>query len=324
MKSSKKQIATANFNENVTPIINNEKPKKYLFMNETCEIGIDEAGRGPVLGPMVYGCCFWPLDKKDYFKKKYGFTDSKQLNEEQREMMFDQIKSCQYTELGYFTTVLNADLLSNLMLAESKSGGKNLNTISHNTAIDLINKVKALGVNVTKVILDTVGQPESYKRLLQSRLNDSRIEIIVESKADLNHPVVSASSICAKVTRDRVLADWVYQEQKRIDKDYGCGYPSDPKAKEWLKRNLDPVFGFPTLVRFSWKTCYSILEDHKMEINWKDDPDEKDQKKQQKLQFNSKKDDGHRNQDQNQMKSQKLRDNNKSIKNLGIKREISF
>jgi len=43
------------------------------------------------------------------------------------------------------------------MLAESKSGGKNLNTISHNTAIDLINKVKSLGVNLKKVILDTVG-----------------------------------------------------------------------------------------------------------------------------------------------------------------------
>lgn len=49
------------------------------------------------------------------------------------------------------------DYLSNTMLAEHRSGGKNLNTISHDTAIDLINKVKALGVNVKKVILDTVG-----------------------------------------------------------------------------------------------------------------------------------------------------------------------
>jgi hypothetical protein len=59
--------------------------------------------------------------------------------------------------LGYFTTVLSAEYLSNTMLAEYRRGGKNLNAISHDTAIDLINKVKALGVNVKKVILDTVG-----------------------------------------------------------------------------------------------------------------------------------------------------------------------
>lgn len=86
-----------------------------------------------------------------------------------------------------------------------KSGGKNLNTISHDTAIDLINKVRSLGINVKRVILDTVGQPHTYKELLTRRLGGN-FEIIVESKADANHPVVSAASICAKVTRDRVLA----------------------------------------------------------------------------------------------------------------------
>jgi len=90
--------------------------------------------------------------------------------------------------------------------------------------------------------------------LLISRLRDSNLEIVVESKADLNHAVVSAASICAKVTRDHTLASWDFPENKPIDSDFGCGYPGDPKAKEWLKRNLDPVFAFPTLVRFSWKT----------------------------------------------------------------------
>ena len=77
--------------------------------------------------------------------------------------MFDEIKNMEFTELGFFTTVLSAEYLSNTMLAEFKSGGKNLNNISHDTAIDLINQVKATGVRVKRVILDTVGQPESYK-----------------------------------------------------------------------------------------------------------------------------------------------------------------
>ncbi len=54
----------------------------YSFKDEECEIGIDEAGRGPVLGPMVYGCCFWPISVSKDMKKEYGFTDSKQLTEE--------------------------------------------------------------------------------------------------------------------------------------------------------------------------------------------------------------------------------------------------
>jgi len=108
--------------------------------------------------------------------------------------------------------------------------------------------------------------------LLKYRLNDDKIEIIVESKADFNHPVVSAASICAKVTRDQVLREWKFPEaNKEFDNEYGCGYPSDPKAKAWLRRNLDPVYGFPTLVRYSWKTCTTILEDHKINVDWKDD-----------------------------------------------------
>lgn len=109
------------------------------------------------MGPMVYGCTFWPIAKRDHFKHKYGFTDSKVLSEAQREQMFEDIRKIEYTELGYFTAVLHADYLSNLMLAEPKSGGKNLNKISHDAAIDLINQVKSMGINVKRVILDTVG-----------------------------------------------------------------------------------------------------------------------------------------------------------------------
>jgi ribonuclease H2 subunit A len=160
--------------------------------------------------------------------------DSKKLTAASRDEMFEQIKGMEYRELGWFVTVLPADYLSNTMLAEFGNGGKNLNKISHDTAIDLINKVIAQGVRVKKVILDTVGQADKYKQIVMTALQDPNIEIVVESKADANHPVVSAASICAKVTRDSVLRDWVYPEAKAIDSDFGCGYPSDPKAKDWL------------------------------------------------------------------------------------------
>lgn len=92
--------------------------------------------------------------------------DSKQTTEQEREEMFEKIKSLEFKEMGYFTAVLMPDYLSNAMLADPGKGGKNLNHISHDTAIELINKVKAMGVRVKKVILDTVGPPHSYKALL--------------------------------------------------------------------------------------------------------------------------------------------------------------
>jgi ribonuclease H2 subunit A len=56
-------------------------------------------------------------------------------------------------------------------------------------------------------------------------------------------PCVSAASICAKVTRDNVLKNWHYKENLKI-KEYGSGYPGDPKTKQFLDANIDPVFGY--------------------------------------------------------------------------------
>lgn len=65
--------------------------------------------------------------------------DSKQLSETDRDRLFADINSINHTELGYFVSILHSEYLSNTMLAEFDNGGKNLNKISHDTAIDLIN-----------------------------------------------------------------------------------------------------------------------------------------------------------------------------------------
>ena len=74
-------------------------------------------------------------------------------------------------------------------------------------------------------------------------------EVVSESKADDKYPVVSAASIIAKVTRDSLLDNWEFVENKDglryIQHNFGCGYPSDPLSKQWLQEYLDPCFVFP-------------------------------------------------------------------------------
>ena len=119
---------------------------------------------------------------------------------------------------------------------------------------------------------------------------DADTEIICESKADDTYTIVSAASIVAKYTRDKILADWVYREQKialnqilcpidlnvRFSRAFGNGYPGDVGARKWLKLSFDPVYGYPAIVRFSWSTTQKLLVNDKGKdlVYWFDLADE--------------------------------------------------
>ena len=51
-----------------------------------------------------------------------------------------------------------------------------------------------------------------------------------------------------------MLEKWNFEEKGEFDKQFGCGYPGDEITRMWLQRNHDKTFGFPSVVRFSWKT----------------------------------------------------------------------
>lgn len=121
-------------------------------------MGIDEAGRGPVLGPMVYGCCAWPVSYEDELKKE-GFNDSKQLTEEKRDFIFSRMEVLQNEKLYYEVRVLSARFLSNRMLAKQRDS---LNQLSFDAAYSLIDSVMSRGFNVTHIFIDTVGKKETY------------------------------------------------------------------------------------------------------------------------------------------------------------------
>ncbi|GLE00405.1 hypothetical protein PINS_up009162 [Pythium insidiosum] len=210
-------------------------------------LGIDEAGRGPVMGPMVYGAAYWPVDENAAMSA-LGFDDSKALSIESREALFNKMKENE--RLGWIVRLISAAEISDKMQRQTS----NLNEISRDAAIQLIKEVQAKGVNVKQVFVDTVGDPKWYENFLTKHFHGT-IEFRVAKKADSLFKVVSAASIAAKVTRDRVISDWEWETPSlTLSKEFGSGYPSDPRTKAWLTESMDPVFAFPNIVRFSWGT----------------------------------------------------------------------
>ncbi|KAG0002447.1 Ribonuclease H2 subunit A [Entomortierella chlamydospora] len=245
-----------------------------LEPDQECILGVDEAGRGPVLGPMVYGICYCPLSKADELAN-LGFADSKTLKEDERDNLLEVIMS-RPDLIGWSVRVLSPMDISNSMLRKEKY---NLNALAHDITIQLIRETIASGVNLREVYVDTVGPPESYQRKLEN-LFPSITKIVVAKKADSKYPIVSAASICAKVTRDDVLRHWIFAEsgmEDTISRQFGSGYPSDPKTVSWLKSNMDPIFGYPNIVRFSWQTCKTLLETSGKTVRWPDDDESNSQ-----------------------------------------------
>ncbi|MBL7100902.1 MAG: ribonuclease HII [Nanoarchaeota archaeon] len=95
-------------------------------------------------------------------------------------------------------------------------------------------------------------KPEVSMNLKTSFSNDKKTELILEHKADLNHPVVAAASILAKVTRDNEIE----KIKQDIKIDFGSGYPSDPITKEFLEKNHRK---YSKIFRKSWSSYKEIL-----------------------------------------------------------------
>ncbi|ODQ67113.1 hypothetical protein NADFUDRAFT_49556 [Nadsonia fulvescens var. elongata DSM 6958] len=229
-------------------------------------LGVDEAGRGPVLGPMVYAAAYCSVHYLDQLKS-YGFDDSKALSAEFRLGLLQQM--CETADLvenvGWCTTTMSARDIARGMLRPVSHGVYNLNEQAHDATMALIQGVLDRGVNVKRAYIDTVGPPDKYEAKLSRRFPG--IKFTVAKKADSLYPIVSAASICAKVTRDASLATMDCSGGK-----WGSGYPSDSKTSTWLRSQVDPVYGWGNVVRFSWGTCRDALEQGGgVNIEWADD-----------------------------------------------------
>jgi len=181
--------------------------------------GIDEAGRGPVMGPMVMAIAV--IKKESEFKlQTFGIKDSKLLTPLRRKELFKVISDLCKTAV----VTISSDEIDVAVLSSSD----NLNWLEARKAAELINKVKA-----NTVILDCPSNNiDAYGEYIKQRVKKKKVKLVVEHKADLNHLIVGAASIIAKVTRDEEIV----KIRKKIGIDFGSGYSSDPRTQAFVKK----------------------------------------------------------------------------------------
>jgi len=200
-------------------------------------LGIDEAGRGPVMGPLVVaGVMIEESEQADLGEVK----DSKLLAHGKRLQLDKQIR-----EVADFKVIEVSPQEIDQALA---SKDLNLNWLEAHKQAEIINEL-----NPDKAIIDCPSvNPEKYTEYLKGLLTNKDIELIVEHKADMNYPTCAAGSILAKVKRE--------QEVDKIKEKYGdtgSGYPSDPKTKDFLKNNWNRC---PEIFRHSWASYKKYSE----------------------------------------------------------------
>ena len=213
----------------------------------TLILGIDDAGRGPVIGPMVLAGCL--IDKKlEKELKELGVKDSKDLTPKRREFLAKKIK--EKVEV-FETSIIQPDDID-----KSLNGGTNLNSVESIMCAKIINKINKTkskdnkGQKI-KVIVDCPSVSiEKWKGELKTRIKDlSNLEVVCEHKADRNYISVSAASIIAKSLREKEM-DIL---KKKYGEEIGSGYPSDPSTCKFLDKYAEK-HKKKGIFRQTWKT----------------------------------------------------------------------
>lgn len=205
--------------------------------------GVDEAGRGPVLGPMIVAGIRVQDDGKLI---DLEVKDSKRLSPGRREDLEKCIKeSCEFT-----IRVVSADDIDSLRKSMS------LNELEAHLFSSIIDEMCD---EDDRCYVDSASVDEKrFKRMIMKKL-EQRPDIISEHEADDEYPVVSAASILAKVERDRK----VEEISKELGVDVGSGYPSDRKTRDFLQEWMREHGSLPPHIRKSWKTTKDIVNDFK-------------------------------------------------------------
>ncbi|MFW9843590.1 MAG: ribonuclease HII [Candidatus Thorarchaeota archaeon] len=206
--------------------------------------GIDEAGRGPMIGPMVICGILVDSDRLQELVE-IGAKDSKTLTHKRRLVLKRQIEKI--TSKIEIRTVSAADIdrlrkrttLNEIEVTEFAAVAKSLNPQEiYLDAADV--KAERFGSKIGEL----------------SGIASKGAKIVSEHKADAKYPIVSAASIIAKVERDQAI-----ERFHQIYGDFGSGYPSDPKTIKFVKNLVQNGEKIPSIVRKSWESVRRIISE---------------------------------------------------------------
>ncbi len=204
-------------------------------------LGIDDAGRGPLIGPMILAGVLITKPQEQAIKKA-GAKDSKLLVHSLRIELSKVIKQNSISE-----KIIK-------VYPQEIDSSKNLNTLEAKKSAEIINSLNTKKDKI-EVIVDcpSTNIPAWTKTLISFIEHKDNLTIKCEHKADVNHPSVSAASILAKVARE--------EEVEKIKKQYGnigSGYPSDPETKDFLKTHGKQLAS-SGIFRKSWATWKNLF-----------------------------------------------------------------
>jgi ribonuclease HII len=204
--------------------------------------GVDEAGRGCVIGPLIIAGVVFE-EKKLPQLVKLGVTDSKKLSSKKRENLEKEIKklAIDYKYYELVPRIIDKVVFRSVPLRRLNY----LETMAMAKIIRDLRPDKAY-VDPADVIADRCV--DQIARVLPFKIN-----IICEPKADIKYKVTGAASILAKVKRDKIIS-----ELREKYGDFNSGYPSDKKTRGFIKTWFKDHTECPPFIRESWKTVQNI------------------------------------------------------------------
>lgn len=206
--------------------------------------GVDDAGRGAVIGPLVIAGVL--AREEDLPRlKELGVKDSKLLSPRRREVLAVEIRRI----------VVKFDVvkLSPREIDVVVNSGRKLHKLNYLEAQTMARVIEALRPDMVFVDASDVLEERFKHHILECM--SFKVDIVSEHKADRNYLAVSAASIIAKVERDSEIA-----ELAKTLGDFGSGYPSDPRTVKFLRECCEELDEYPDFVRKSWKPAKRIRD----------------------------------------------------------------
>jgi ribonuclease HII len=201
------------------------------------QFGVDEAGKGPVLGSM-----FAVAVRADPAHLPDGIDDSKALSERRREELAERLRDDDRIAVG----------VAEIPPARIDDPETDMNTLTVAAHAEALAAVVREGDRGTVDAGDT--DAGRFGRRITGRL-DAAVDLTAEHGADATEPLVGAASIVAKVERDAHVAAIGEREGTAV----GSGYPSDPTTREFLADYVDAHGRLPDCARESWATSADVL-----------------------------------------------------------------